>query len=668
MNRMLCLLMITVGMLTGLFLDTGFAARITVHTHPDHFAVYSPIVFDARSEGEENLAGVRWDFDDGTVVHGPLAEHRFKEPGPHYVQLETIDPHGNRTYDVIQLDVAAEPIGVDLRVSGIRVFDPFPTGNNDGVLSPGERGFAQIVITNIGTKSAPNVKATLELTPKIREQLPRQYHRQTLSFGAIAPFRHVSSGNTLVFPLRYNCEAPYGLWFYLLIEDDEQHRSLGALTIPLGDRESNVYSVPFGVEGLITSTLRESTLYFRSPATDLLRVSVTSTSVLDPAVTLFSPDGNQLTNKNSGDGDDELTILADAPEGLYRMMIGGKSGSIGSYIVTVDTGYVPAGHEQSNITMGEDRIGRIRTAGETRVYTFYASRNERIEALVTSEEDKLDPFLTLFDPNGNAIEYDDDSGPGTDAHILVPHVPSSGMFRLIVKSSPKSPTTGRFRLILIDERREVDEVSAGQTSTGVIQNMGHRVLYHFKNPNRRLLVFTLDDLETGPEEYSTFDPYLRLLDAAECLVAVDDNSGAGDDAMLMTRLSEGTVEVSGGPYETTGSYRLRVEQDAKATPSLRFGTTTTLISSGRTDSYRTYVEEGGSIHVEVTRISQDLEPVVRLLAPNGRQLLQAQPDESTQGDNVRVFLIAPQTGQYRIQVWGVGRTSGLAAIKLEVID
>ncbi len=667
-NRILSVLIVMgVGWLCH-GVPTAFSAHISLLTHPDHLAVYSPIVFDARSEGEENLAGVRWKFDDGTIVHGPLAEHRFKDPGPHYVELETIDYTGQRTYDLVELPLDPEPLGVDLRVSGIQVSDPLPTGNNDGVLAPGERGTIRVFVTNIGSKPAREVRASLVLTPDVRAELPLSYRVQSLSFSEVPPFSQIPSSNSLVFSLPHDFEPPHGLWFYLLVEDKEKHRSLGALTIPLGDKESNVYSVPLGIEGTVSPQFRESTLYFRSPATDLLRVGLTGMSTLDPVIWLSTPDGRRLYDEDSGDGNGALLVISDAQEGLYRLEIGGESGSVGAFVATADTGWVPFGHEQSNIVIGEDRVGMIRTADETVVYAFYAEANEEIKALVSGETGTFDPYFILRGPDGAEIASDDDSGPGNDASVVVPYAPVSGMYTLVVKTTPKWRTTGQFRLYLIDERYETNEISIGQTLTGFVQNMGHRISYHFSNPHRRLLVFTLDDFDSSPTEFEMFNPYLQLFDSEGEPVAVDDDTGSGDDAILMTRLTEGFVEVSGGPYETTGPYRLHVERDPKSIPDLRTGTTTALIRRGKTDIYRAYIEEDSTVHIEVSRIDGDLEPTVRVLAPNGRRLVQVGPDTFHEPSSVRTFLIAPQTGQYKIHVWGTGKSSGLASITLEVID
>nr|HPO10860.1 PKD domain-containing protein [bacterium] len=117
-----------------LSVNSGLAA-VRVLTPTDYLSVYSPIVFDAW-QSREQYASIRWEFDDTTVLYGPMAEHRYSLPGHHLVLVETTAPDGKKFAEVVELDIGLIPAGVDLRVVGAEINDPPPTGDANGSISP----------------------------------------------------------------------------------------------------------------------------------------------------------------------------------------------------------------------------------------------------------------------------------------------------------------------------------------------------------------------------------------------------------------------------------------------------------------------------------------------------------------------------------------------------
>ncbi|MFH1742549.1 MAG: hypothetical protein ABIH23_26390, partial [bacterium] len=230
-SRLRCVSFLSLCVLLQVSFPAFSAASIAILTPEEYLGVYSPVVLDAwRSRND--LAGVRWEFDDGTIIGGPFAEHRFDTPGSHLVLVETINLQGKRSVEVITLKINPKPAGVDLRIAGVSVSDPPPTGNGDGTLSPGEWASVRFWVTNVGTQKAPGVTAELILTPDMKSELPPEDHIQKISVGDVGPFQTVLSPGSLTFSPPYNINAPHGLWFYLLLEDSVMHRSLPALTIP----------------------------------------------------------------------------------------------------------------------------------------------------------------------------------------------------------------------------------------------------------------------------------------------------------------------------------------------------------------------------------------------------------------------------------------------------
>ena len=665
--RLTCVRIVTICAIVLAISHECLAGVISVLTHEDHLAVYSPIVFKALSEGDDP-AGVRWEFDDGTVTLGLFAEHRFKHPGPHLVLLETMYYASRPNYEVLELTIAPQPVGVDLRVTGVTISDPVPTGNNDGVVSPGEWGTVRVQVTNLGTRPAYGVVGTLFLTPGVKSWLPPEDHDQRIRIGDVGAVQTTLAEQVLTFSPLYHFQAPEGLWFYLLLEDRSEHRSLAALTIPLGERGVKTYQAPFQVEGLLSPNHRHVTIYFRSPHTDELRISVSDHgSPLDPRVEVYLPDGQVLSDTDGGRGDDALIVVSDAPEGPYRLEIFGEGGSVGSYVVNVEAIAPPSEEAPVRITFGQVVTGQLRSIGEEHTYTFSANEGQRIEVLLTDEGGSLDPFLVLRPPGDGGEITDDDGGPDDDALIVVPTAPVTGTYTLVVTNAPGKETTGAFRLVLVGERQEEREIHLDETVDGTIEQAGHRVMYSFLNPEKRWLRFLLDDFNSLAEG-ATLDPFLKLFNAKRKLVASDDNSGVGDDAILVTRLRAGFVEVSGGPYHTVGLYRLRLEEGDSQAPTLDRGTTATYVFAGEPEVFEVFAHAGSFMYISVTDRGGSLDPILRVIDPKGRQIVLEDNSFSAPEDDAHAFLVTSRTGVYRVEITGAADTFGQAWITFELLD
>jgi len=648
-------------------IHSGMAA-VRVLTPTDYLSVYSPIVFDAW-QSREQYASIRWEFDDTTVLYGPMAEHRYTLPGHHLVLVETTAPNGKKFAEVLELNIGGIPAGVDLRVVGAEIFDPPPTGDANGMISPGEWASVRLYVANFGTQTANRVTGQLILPPEMLSQLPSDMHNQTIHVGDIGPMQTVLSNEGLAFAPPQDIKAPNGIWFYLLLEDLLVHRSLPALSIPLDPHGMKTYEAPFGIEGTLTQAHPKAVFYFNAPQTSQLTIGVSDRGgPLDPYAILVVPDGRRYSDDDSGYGDDALIVVPNAPEGKYQLEIGGAGGTLGAYVIAVDVGDSAGGVGYQSIAFGQTITGTLGSSSDLRTFTFFAHEGQRIEILLTDDGGTYDPFLVLQMPITKESILDDDGGPGDDAQIIVPQAPSTGIYTILVMSSFRNPTQGFFRLVLAEAQAEEFPISLGQTVSGEISRAGNVARYFFTNPDSRYFRFTLDDYDPKLGGDGKLDPYLKLFDINGNFVASDDNNGIGDDAILVTRMTGGVAEVSGGPFQTTGPYRLHLEEGQNIFPILQPGITSAYVFSKETETFEFFATAGSSMYIYVTDRLGSLDPAFRVFSPGGYALVHADNSFPAPEDDAHAFLTVTETGTYRLEIYGAKGTFGPAWITFNLLQ
>ncbi len=650
-----------------LSVNSGLAA-VRVLTPTDYLSVYSPIVFDAW-QSREQYASIRWEFDDTTVLYGPMAEHRYSLPGHHLVLVETTAPDGKKFAEVVELDIGLIPAGVDLRVVGAEINDPPPTGDANGSISPGEWASVRLYVANFGTQTANCVTGQLILPPEMLSQLPSDMHNQTIHVGDIGPMQTVLSQGALAFAPPQDIKAPNGIWFYLLLEDLLLHRSLPALSISLDPNGMKTYDAPFGIEGTLTQSQPKAVFYFHAPQTSQLTIGVSDRGgPLDPYASVVVPDGRRISDDDGGYGDDALLIVPNAPEGKYQLEISGAGGTVGAYVVAVDLGDSGGGAGYQSIAFGQTITGTLNSSNELRTFTFFAHEGQRIEILLTDDGGTYDPFLVLQMPVTKESILDDNSGPEDDAQIIVPKAPYTGIYTILVMSPFTNPTRGFFRLILAEAQSEERPISLGQTISGEISRAGNTDRYFFTNPYSRYFRFSLDDYDPKLGSDGKLDPFLKLYDMNGNLVASDDNNGLGDDAILVTRMTEGVAEVSGGPFQTVGPYRLHLEEGQNTFAILQPGITSTYVFSKQTETFEFFATAGSSLYVYVTDRLGSLDPAFRVFSPGGYALVHVDNSFAPPEDDAHAFLTVTQTGTYRLDIYGAKGTFGPAWITFQLLQ
>ena len=102
------------------------------------------------------------------------------------------------------------------------------------------------------------------------------------------------------------------------------------------------------------------------------------------------------------------------------------------------------------LTYGQPFAGSIDSAGQTLEFTFNGTEGDTITISMKATMVGLDSYLELYDPGGNFLTFDDDSGAGTDSLIGPFKLPTTGTYILTASSccGGNGTSTGPFELLV----------------------------------------------------------------------------------------------------------------------------------------------------------------------------------------------------------------------------
>lgn len=255
--------------------------------------------------------------------------------------------------------------------------------------------------------------------------------------------------------------------------------------------------------------------------------------------------------------------------GFYELSITGASAD-GSDLVGLDS---PAFAPGEVIPYGTVLSGVITDADYRVGYRFSGLRGDRVSVSVEALDATLDPAVRILDAEGNVIAEDDDGGGDLNAFIPALLLVSDGEYQVEVLRSGgrEGSSRGRFELILTGSSalrpetgsggsapEDAIPLAVGQTVVGSITNESSAIFYVLAlEEDQRVqidMVRTQGDL----------DSLLVMLDASQSMVAMDDDSGEGQDARLIVEAgSAGMYTLVASRYDfmngnTTGDFVLSV--------------------------------------------------------------------------------------------------------------
>jgi serralysin len=257
-------------------------------------------------------------------------------------------------------------------------------------------------------------------------------------------------------------------------------------------------------------------------------------------------------------------------------MVQGYSGATGRYRFQALNFELPDRNLEPNdireqaspVNLGTPAEAYLMSSEDADWYRISISGNGRFTVYT---EGGTDTLLSLYDGNGNLLAEDDDSGAGGNARIS--RNISGGTFFIKVmpyggddggSSGPYTLRTALNGTPALDGFEPDDRVDqAGDIAVGDSQTRtftdGDDIDWarlRVTRPGRYVI-------RAGGEKKNELDTYIELFDAANSLVAQDDDGGGNYDSLLNVELQSGTyyIKVSTLDDEPEDRYILSVEAE-----------------------------------------------------------------------------------------------------------
>lgn len=224
----------------------------------------------------------------------------------------------------------------------------------------------------------------------------------------------------------------------------------------------------------VTSTLSDQRpveqWQFSGKAGDVILVFMNRTSGnLDTYLSLLNSDSIVLAKNDDYKGTDSAILNYILPaDSTYYIRAERYQNTSGNYSLSLSQGAAASGNSPiatqiESVGGGTIQYGQFVRSAITRQtpaenWTFYGNAGDTISLVMSVEINvpgsaEFDPYLYLYDPNGNLVDFDDDSRGGLNAQITTP-LPISGTYRATA-SSYVQKTIGAYWLFLALEQPNV---------------------------------------------------------------------------------------------------------------------------------------------------------------------------------------------------------------------
>lgn len=258
------------------------------------------------------------------------------------------------------------------------------------------------------------------------------------------------------------------------------------------------------------------------------------------------PDGtNSVISNVALPADDTYTVIA-------RSLTDDAGGS---YEITLKPVKVTSG---GGVLTPEKPVQASLSPGQTDTWTFDAAADTFVTVKVDSVQ--ADTYLELFDPEGNLLTQDDDSGGNLNAAILDYPVSQEGQYQVAVRASrPETDEGGVYEISLLvaDDLATSGQLESGQTVERELA-AGEQHTWTFTAPEDNFVTVRMDS--------DTLDTYLSLYNGEGDLLYVNDDFFAKQAAITNFIVPEtGEYRIVARAYspEEAGSYRLSLQITAE---------------------------------------------------------------------------------------------------------
>ena len=335
---------------------------------------------------------------------------------------------------------------------------------------------------------------------------------------------------------------------------------------------------------------------------------------------------------------------------------------------------------RGSITSVSPVFGAFNAPSERHLYTFQGIAGTFVRVRMWRTSGELDPLLSLYTPQGQAIAVDDDAGGGQSALLNNVMLPMDGVYGVLVLSDSK---TGTYQITL-----ETAPTAYPQTplpEAGMVQAQLAPTFAPF-NPTPILAVngaqladhvpvqgaiersggflrfpfFASQDtaFSVSVEPYDGLRPKLEIFGPNGALVAEATTLTADNRLLLQNVVAPSTgayIAFITGQQESIGTFTLSYGAGA-TTQNYELGTVIPDKSYEQTparpavrDVWYLDLHQGDRFSVEVVTMSNFFDPLIELVAPDGASV--AQDDNGLGGVNATLQNVqASQSGRYAVRV------------------
>jgi hypothetical protein len=228
---------------------------------------------------------------------------------------------------------------------------------------------------------------------------------------------------------------------------------------------------------------------------------------------------------------------------------------------------------------GEDYLHRVHT------YEFEASEGERYEFQVRSWELGLraDPVVTLFDPDGKKLAFQDDPAPNSFIHYATTHDPDmvykftkAGRYRVSVRDAMYRGGPGFiYRMTMratkpdfqVDVRRAQVTAYVGRDSKLPVQvrrTGGVYVIEMFKHPGNEIENFRIHEIDGWQSPVMLWADNVPAGVTAEKIIAEPKNTvfkgNDGEDLFVDGTVADVPLQI--GPEAKPGVYKIHIRAES----------------------------------------------------------------------------------------------------------
>lgn len=301
-----------------------------------------------------------------------------------------------------------------------------------------------------------------------------------------------------------------------------------------------------------------------------VRIGVTSggvTPLSDPYIAMHGPDGAELAaDDDGGDGLNSYLEFQAASAGSYYLEVRGFSEDAeGTYSVNIMGGEIGASMDSADSLMPgpEGRMSMIGAADDVDWFAveLIEGRPYRFSLDGVEPDPLADPYLRLYDAEGNQVADDDDGGPGLNSYLT--YTSATGGTFFVAASSFANSGDGRYLLRAADTDVPGNVYTDEELATDGEDSRISRIdiagdLDDYRVRLEAGVRYVLDVRGYGDNPLR--DPYLTLVNMSNERIASDDDSGDGPDARLRftpTESNEYYIQVS-GLGGSTGDYQVSI--------------------------------------------------------------------------------------------------------------